>query len=241
MCITLNLCGYCPGTPCKFLLWALPLLCMSALPSSPQVHLDAVGWGAGTQGGEQACMDTTQAKAMGCIHVPDKPFSLVITTSHLPERVWSPLRLFIYLFFWSTPSQKKELPVLKLSLLEKVSLHGGMSWGIWAADSMITAPETRTQALFPRGTRRVTEHHRVHFPGLWSLLWAGPGQSQSVSASFLCLQFLGYKHQFQGISSQQQVEWMNKYLVTSLIMWIATELLRKTTETLCRYFSYKLM
>lgn len=36
---------------------------------------------------------------------------------------------------------------------------------------------------------------------------------------------------------------MNKYLVTSLIMWIATELilLCKKTKTLCRYFSYKLM
>lgn len=215
-------------------------VCLHSLPLRRFIWMQ---WGreqAPREGSRHMCTHI-EAKVMGCIHFPDKPFFLVITTSHLPERVWSPSRLFIYLFFLSTPSQKKELPVLKLSLLEKVSLHWGMSWGIWAGDSMITAPETRTHALFPRGTHSYRTPQGTFPRALITAL--GRAWTEPVSASFLCLQFLGYKHQFQGISSQQQVEWMNKYLVTSLIMWIATELflLCKTTKTLCRYFRYKLM
>lgn len=185
MCITLSLCGYCPGTRRQFLLWALPLLCVSACTPFLSTCSSGRRWVGGRHPGRGAGMCAhTQPKGIGCIHFPGKPFFLGINTSHLPERVWSPSRLFIYLFILSTPSQKEELPVLKCHCLRRSHCVGGDSWGVWTDDSMITAPETRTRALFLRGTHTVTEHHRVHFPGLWALLWAGPGPSQSVHPFF---------------------------------------------------------
>lgn len=137
-----------------------------------------------------------QGRGVGnCVHMPrqrwcdaetfptNPPFWGLIPAIFRRE-FWSPLRLFIYLYiFLSTPTPKERASYVQISLLEKVLMNWGdelghVNW--WFHDH---SSWNKNQALFLR-THRVAEHHRVHFPGLWSLLWAGPGQSQSVHPFF---------------------------------------------------------
>lgn len=107
-------------------------------------------------------------------------------------------------------------PPKKKSLIRssRIFWEGVVDFGGWAGAFLRAVPPPQLlnwePSTFAQKNTQVAEH-RVEFPRLCSMPWPQPRQSQAVHPSSP-LSFLGYKLQFQGISSQQQVEWKNTWL-----------------------------
>lgn len=197
-------------------------------PSCPYRRLFGCHWGReqalGRAWGECTCTRAGDETRGGVSLTPRLFWGLMPAV--LLRASWRPARMFFLV-----PRPKTKLNILKHHRLR--SCHG-----IWGKVGVFNrwfhhhSSWTKNQARMLRRTRKVAEQNTGyisqgsdHFPG----------QSQSVHPFFPTI--LGsVSGNFKSTTGR-----MNKYLVTSLIMWIATELLCKKTKTLCRYFSYKLM
>jgi len=215
-------------------LLSLPLHRFTGMPLGPP---------ASREGSRQMCTHT-QAKMTWCIHLPDRPSFLGINTSHLPERVLESLGviyLFIYYFFeYPIPKERASCVKTSVSAWEGIIALGG-----WAGALALVIPRSQLLKQEPRHFC-LEEHTELPIttgyisPGSDRCSGQGLDRARQCILSFPTI--LGLQTSVSG-NFKSTTSRMSKYLVTSLIMWIATELflLCKTTKAICRYFSYKLM
>lgn len=193
LCIPASLLfGYCPGTKHKCPRCACPLLPLQTFIWMP------LGQGAGTREGVGwVHVHRAGDETRGGVSLTHRLF-LGLMPAVLLRESWRPSRMFFLV-----PHPKTKLNILEHHHLRRCH-------GIWGRVGVFNrwfhhhSSWTKNRARMLRRTRKVAEQTQGKFPR--ALITSLGRASQCILSS---LQFLV---QFQGISSQQQVEWINTWL-----------------------------